>query len=94
VRDIPRLASLYREEPHYLLADSQRELMMPQVLAAFLATALVREGWSVLYSLEKGLQLRRGTGCISPDEVIRQLMAAELPADEFRAMVNNKNLAD
>lgn len=85
--NVPMLAASYREDPRYLFAQVQRESMVPYLLSAFLATELVREGWSVLYSIEDGLQLQNGRTRVSPGGVISGLIAGEISGDEFQSLL-------
>jgi hypothetical protein len=90
IRDLPELvrcaaglAAAYREDPRYLFAKSQRELMVPYLLAAFLAVGLAQQGWSVRYTIEQGLLLTNGKREISPETIIRRLSAGEMSKDDF-----------
>jgi len=87
VRCAPDLATRYREDPHYLLAKSQRELMVPHLLAAFLTSALVQQGWSVRYTVERGVLLGNSKREISPETFVRELSAGEMSKDGFRAIL-------
>jgi hypothetical protein len=84
----PDLAASYCEHRGYLLAPIQRQAMIPHLLAAFLATELMKQSWQVSYTVEAGLTLHFGTRRINPFDTIRRLSKGELSAQEFLVLID------
>ncbi len=87
LRQAPTLADSYSEDRRYLLAQSQRQAMIPHLLAAFLATELIKKGCPVNYTVEGGLIIWIGPRPINPYTAIRQLTAGAMSDQEFLAMI-------
>lgn len=81
------MADGYCADPRFLLARPQREFMMSQLFSAFLATELVKLGWLVGYSVEKGILLHGVQREINPDIVIRGLASGKMSRDEFLSIL-------
>jgi hypothetical protein len=55
--------------------------------SAFLATELVKRGWSVGYSIEKGVLLQGLQREINPALVVQELATGKLSRDEFLSIL-------
>jgi len=87
IQRAPELAASYRQAPAHLLSKTQREASVPWLLAAFLTSSLVREGWQAQYTVEEGLSLGNGKRRIHPETVVRELTSGELSAAAYQALL-------
>jgi hypothetical protein len=95
VADIPHLlanaktlAVKFEPDPRYLLANQQREALIPDLLISFLTVQLVDTGWHPSYSAESGLTLHSDTRVINPFELIHGLAEKTIDHHAFISLTS------
>jgi len=88
VKDMPALSAVYRADPRFLFEAKQRKLLIPGLLAAFLAVQLERSGWQASYSVPPGLTLERDGRTVCPHRVIAALRKGDLSREAFLKLVD------
>jgi hypothetical protein len=88
VADMPALSAAYRADPRFLLDARQRQVLVPGLLAAFLAVELERSGWHAGYSVPPGLTLERDGRTLCPHQVVAALRKGDLTREAFLKLVN------
>ena len=80
--DISTLALSYVEDDRYLFATSQREELIPQLLASFMTLQLLERGWTV-HSWVGEVVLEKGGKKLNSVTVIDRLKNGEMTESEF-----------